>query len=205
MKLASLAGGRDGRLAVVARDLARAALATGIAPTLQAALDDWARAKPALEALARELEAGRAEQRSRSTQRDALSPLPRAYPLGGRQRLRQSRRAGAQGARRDDAGVLLDRSARVPGRLGRLPAARRPTRRSASEDWGIDLEGEVAVVTDDVPMGTTAPRPRAAHPARHARQRLVAAEPDSRGARQGLRLLPVEAGDGVLAGRGDAG
>jgi fumarylacetoacetate (FAA) hydrolase len=48
MKLASLAGGRDGRLAVVSRDLSRAMPAQGVANTLQAALDDWPRKKPAL-------------------------------------------------------------------------------------------------------------------------------------------------------------
>ena len=61
MKLASLKGGRDGRLAVVSRDLSRALPAEGVAATLQDALDDWARSKPALEALARELESGRAK------------------------------------------------------------------------------------------------------------------------------------------------
>ena len=60
MKLATLAGGgRDGRLAVVTPDLARTALATDIAPTLQAALDDWATAAPALLARAHDLESGR--------------------------------------------------------------------------------------------------------------------------------------------------
>jgi len=55
MKLASLKGGRDGRLVVVARDLSRAAPAWGIAPTLQAALDDWDRVRPQLETTYRAL------------------------------------------------------------------------------------------------------------------------------------------------------
>ena len=78
MKLASLTGGRDGRLAVVSRDLSRAAFATDIAPTLQAALDDWRHAKLALAALAGELEAGRAKSVIFNAD-DALAPLPRAY------------------------------------------------------------------------------------------------------------------------------
>ncbi|MGH3042748.1 MAG: fumarylacetoacetate hydrolase family protein, partial [Gaiellaceae bacterium] len=78
MKLASLAGGRDGRLAVVSRDLGRAAPAAGIAQTLQGALDDWPRAEPALEALSRSLESGKAESIAFDAAR-ALAPLPRAY------------------------------------------------------------------------------------------------------------------------------
>ena len=58
MKLASLKGGRDGRLIVVSRDLRRAADAGGIAPTLQAALDDWDRAAPKLADLAAAVEHG---------------------------------------------------------------------------------------------------------------------------------------------------
>ena len=58
MKLASLKGGRDGRLVVVSRDLSSYADAQAIAPTLQAALDDWAAVAPRLEALARDLESG---------------------------------------------------------------------------------------------------------------------------------------------------
>ncbi len=62
MKLATLRNGaRDGRLVVVSRDLARAVAAAGIAPTLQAALDDWAAAAPLLARTAAALEAGRAE------------------------------------------------------------------------------------------------------------------------------------------------
>ena len=57
--------------------------------------------------------------------------------------------------------VLLDRSARLPGRLGRFPRPPTADAPFASEDWGIDLEGEVAVITDDVPMGTERRTPRA--------------------------------------------
>ncbi|MCU1279660.1 MAG: fumarylacetoacetate hydrolase, partial [bacterium] len=79
MKLATLrAGGRDGTLVVVTRDGSRYATATAIAPTLQAALDDWSRAEPRLRALAAELEAGQAP--SQPLDVHALhAPLPRAY------------------------------------------------------------------------------------------------------------------------------
>ena len=78
MKLASLKSGRDGQLAVVSKDLTRAVRAGGIAPTLQAALDDWQELAPQLAALAVELETGViAGFRFRET--DCASPLPRAY------------------------------------------------------------------------------------------------------------------------------
>ena len=71
--------------------------------------------------------------------------------------------------------------------------------------WGIDLEAEVAVITDDVPMATTAADAAGAHQAHHAGQRLVAARAHSRRARQGLRLLPIQARHRVLSRGGDAG
>ncbi len=154
MKLASLAGGRDGRLAVVSKDLTRAAPAAAIAPTLQAALDDWTRAKPALAALARELEAGQAESLPFDATK-VLSPLPRAYHwvdgsayVNHVELVRKSRGATMPESFWTDPLVYQGGSDDfLP------PAADAPF---DSEDWGIDLEGEVAVVTDDVPMGTNA-------------------------------------------------
>lgn len=155
MKLASLAGpGRDGALAVVSRDLARATRATRVAPTLQAALDDWARTAPALEALARELEAGRADSFAFDPGQ-ALAPLPRAYHwvdgsayVNHVELVRKARGAEMPQSFWTDPLVYQGGSDDfLP------PAADAPF---ASEDWGIDLEGEVAVVTDDVPMGTDA-------------------------------------------------
>ena len=155
MKLATLAdGSRDGRLAVVSRDLRRAMPADLVAPTLQAALDDWARARPALEALARELEAGRAGEFAFDPAH-ALAPLPRAYHwvdgsayVNHVELVRKARGATMPESFWTDPLVyqggsddLLPPTADVP---------------FASEDWGIDLEGEVAVVTDDVPMGVDA-------------------------------------------------
>ena len=76
MKLATLKDGRDGRLVVVSRDLARCAPAASVAVTLQAALDDWASSRPALEAIASELESGGGDSFDETT---CASPLPRAY------------------------------------------------------------------------------------------------------------------------------
>ena len=78
MKLASLKGGRDGKLVVVSRDLAWCTDASFIAPTLQAALDDWGRVEAHLRLLATDLEHG-VIPRERFHEREALAPLPRAY------------------------------------------------------------------------------------------------------------------------------
>jgi fumarylacetoacetate (FAA) hydrolase len=154
MKLATLPGGRDGKLAVVSRDLTRAMPALGIANTLQAALDDWPRKKPALEALARELESGRAPGVPFNPA-EALSPLPRAYHwvdgsayVNHVELVRKARGATMPESFWTDPLVYQGGSDDfLP------PQADAPF---ASEDWGIDLEGEVAVVTDDVPMGVDA-------------------------------------------------
>jgi len=78
MKLGSLKDGRDGRLVVVSRDLAWCADAGHIAPTLQSALDDWARIGPQLDLLATDLAHGTIP-RERFHERSAAAPLPRAY------------------------------------------------------------------------------------------------------------------------------
>ncbi len=154
MKLASLKGGRDGRLAVVSRDLSRALPAGEVAATLQDALDDWPRRKPALEALARELESGRA-QGVPFDPAEALSPLPRAYHwVDGSAYVNHVELVRkARGATMPDS-FWTDPLVYQGGSDDFLP----PTADApfASEDWGIDLEGEVAVVTDDVPMGIDA-------------------------------------------------
>ena len=133
MKLASLKAGRDGRLVVVSRDLARCTPAEGIAPTLQAALESWSEAAPRLRRLAEDLETGRVEGqalRPGCLRRAAAARLPVARRLG----LRHPRRAGAQGARRRAAGALLERSADVSGRLRRL---RRPARADRGDQRGL--------------------------------------------------------------------
>jgi fumarylacetoacetate (FAA) hydrolase len=155
MKLASLRdGSRDGRLAVVSRDLTRCTDASGIAPTLQSALDDWPRLAPGLEALAHQLELGSVPS-DRFHERDALSPLPRAYQwLDGSAYLNHA--ALVRRAR----GAELPASAwsdplMYQGGSASFLAPRDPIL-LADEAWGIDFEGEVAVVVGDVPMGATA-------------------------------------------------
>jgi len=155
MKLATLAdGSRDGRLAVVSRDLSRAAWATGIAQTMQAALDDWGHAAPALEKLARALESDGAAAFDFEPAR-ALSPLPRAYHwVDGSAYVNHVELVRkARGATMPES-FWTDPLVYQGGSDDLLPPAGDAA--FANEDGGIDIEGEVAVITDDVPMGTDA-------------------------------------------------
>src|SRR5579859_6723983 len=120
MKLASLKGGRDGRLVVVSNDLAWFTEAHHIAPTLQAALDHWAGVEPVLRGLAESLE-HEAVPKERFHEHQAAS-----LSVGRRVGLCEPRGPGAPGARRRDAGKLLDRSLDVPGRVRRVPGPARP-------------------------------------------------------------------------------
>jgi fumarylacetoacetate (FAA) hydrolase len=156
MKLGSLKeGGRDGTLIVVSRDLARAAKATGIAPTMQAALDDWSRTAPRLNALSEELNAGRAQGAFALDFAALAAPLPRAYEfvdgsayLPHVERVRRARGAEVPESFYTDPLMYQATSASFYGPRDPILAA--------TEDWGIDLEAEVIVVTDDVPMGVGA-------------------------------------------------
>ena len=153
MKLASLKGGRDGRLVVASKDLARCASAAAVAPTLQAALDNWDAALPGLTEIADALEAGHAAHMAFDPAQCA-APLPRAYAwLDGSAYVNH---------------VALVRKARgveVPASFWTDPlmyqggsdvmlGARDPIP-TADEAWGIDLEAEVVVILGDVPMGAT--------------------------------------------------
>ncbi|MEJ1156965.1 fumarylacetoacetate hydrolase family protein [Prosthecomicrobium sp. N25] len=154
MKLATLKDRtRDGQLVVVSRDLTRCVSARPIAATLQAALDDWAHVGPRLADLAHDLELG-ALPSQRFHEHDALSPLPRAYQW-----------ADGSAYVNHVALVRRARGAEMPESFWTDPLVyqggsdtfigpRDPVR-LGSEDWGIDLEAEVAVVTDDVPQGAT--------------------------------------------------
>ena len=156
MKLGSLKeGGRDGTLIVVGRDLKNAVKASGIAPTLQAALDDWSHAAPRLNVLSEELNAGRAQGAFALDLAALAAPLPRAYEfvdgsayLPHVARVRRARGAEVPESFYTDPLMYQATSAGFYGPRDPILAA--------SEDWGIDLEAEVVVVTDDVPMGTTA-------------------------------------------------
>jgi len=154
MKLATMKNGtRDGRLVVVSRDLTRCTSAELVVPTLQAALDDWETVGPRLADLAEGLEHG-AVPDERFHERDALSPLPRAYQwLDGSayvNHIELVRRA---------------RGAEMPPSFWTDPLmyqggsdaflAPRESIRMADESWGIDFEAEIAVVVGDVPMGAS--------------------------------------------------
>lgn len=154
MKLASLKNGtRDGRLVVVSHDIAWCADAASIAPTLQAALDDWERAKPELEALSRAVNA-ESTALERFHEHDALSPLPRAFQwadgsayVNHVELVRKARKAQMPDSFWTDPLMYQ-------GGSDAFLAPRDPIR-MADEAWGIDMEGEIAVITGDVPMGAS--------------------------------------------------
>ncbi|HET7268967.1 MAG TPA: fumarylacetoacetate hydrolase family protein [Oleiagrimonas sp.] len=155
MKLASLkTGGRDGTLIVVGRDLTRAVEAANIAPTLQAALEDWSNVAPRLNALYADLNAGKADGAFDVDPTALAAPLPRAYEfLDGSaylphvERVRKARGATVPETFYSDPLMYQGTSAGFLGPRDDVVVA--------SEDYGIDLEAEVVVVTDDVPMGAT--------------------------------------------------
>lgn len=162
MKLGSLKeGGRDGTLIVVNRALTQAVKATGIAPTLQAALDDWSSTAPRLNALYEELNAGTAQGAFALDMHALASPLPRAYEFvdGSAYLPHVERVRRARGAEVPESFYVdpLMYQAVSAGFLGPRDPVVVP-----SEDYGIDLEAEVVVVTDDVPMAAT-PEQAAAH------------------------------------------
>lgn len=154
MKLASLPGGRDGRLVVVSSDLAWFAEAGHLVPTLQAALDDWDRHEPALQALATELEHG-AIPRERFHERAALAPLPRAYQWadGSAYVNHVELVRKARGAELPDS--FWHDPLMYQGGSDDLRGARAPIT-LADEAWGCDMEAEICVVTGDVPQGISA-------------------------------------------------
>ena len=153
MKLASLKSGRDGRLVVVSNDLAWFTDAFLIAPTLQAALDDWERCEPELRALAESLEHD-AVPKGRFHERDADAPLPRAYQWadGSAYVNHVELVRKARGAEMPET-FWTDPLMYQGGSDGML-APRDPIP-LADESWGCDLEAEVVVVTGDVPQGVT--------------------------------------------------
>lgn len=155
MKLGSLKeGGRDGTLIVVSRDLATAVRATGIAATLQQALDDWSNTAPRLNALYESLNAGDADGVFDVDVARLAAPLPRAYEfvdgsayLPHVERVRRARGAEVPESFYTDPLMYQATSA---GFLGP-----RDTVKVTSEDHGIDLEAEIVVITDDVPMAVS--------------------------------------------------
>jgi fumarylacetoacetate (FAA) hydrolase len=154
MKLASLKNGRDGRLVVVTDDLAWCADAPRIVPTMQAALDDWTHAEPHLRALAESLEHG-AIPRMRFHEREAASPLPRAYQWADGSAyvnhvalVRQARGAKMPESFWTEPLMYQGGSDAFLGPRDAIPLG--------DESWGCDFEAEVAVIVDDVEMGISA-------------------------------------------------
>ena len=155
MKLASLKSGsdprRDGRLVVVSNDLAWYAPATEVAPTLQAALDDWDRCAPMLKALALSLESG-GLPRERFHEHEAASPLPRAFGwLDGSAYLNHVALVRQVKVADLPASYSTDPLMYQGGSEGFL-APRDPIP-LADEAYGCDLEGEIAVIIGDVTLG----------------------------------------------------
>lgn len=153
MKLASLKHGRDGRLVVVSKDLNWFTDAFLIAPTLQAALDDWERCEPLLRALAESLE-HEAVPRGRFHERDAAAPLPRAYQwadgsayVNHVELVRKARGAEMPATFWTDPLMYQGGSDQFMGPRDAIPLK--------DEAWGCDLEAEIVVVTGDVPLGAT--------------------------------------------------
>ena len=155
MKLATLKNDtRDGRLVVVSKDLTRCCEASHIAPTLQAALDDWEQCAPKLEALYRDVE-HEAVPCERFHERLAESPLPRAYQwadgsayINHVELVRKARGAEVPESFYSDPLMYQGGSDAFLGPRDDIPLG--------DPEWGCDMEGEVAVITDDVPAGTSA-------------------------------------------------
>lgn len=156
MKLATLKDGtRDGQLVVVSRDLKTAHVADGIALTLQRALDDWGFIAPQLERLYEDLNAGKTHRHFDFDPKRCMAPLPRAFQwadgsayVNHVELVRKARNAEMPESFWHDPLMYQGGSDDFVGPTDDILLA--------SEDWGIDFEGEVAVITDDVPMGTTA-------------------------------------------------
>ncbi len=186
MKLGTLKdGSRNGQLVVVSRDLKHAIPADNIAPTLQAALDDWDYCASQLGSLYEEL--NRNPSGSRVFEPDFAqfaAPLPRAYQwldgssyLAHVELVRKARGATMPPEFKKDPLMYQGDSDYFIGPRDAIEAL--------SEDWGIDLEAEVAVVLDDVPMGT--PSDKASE---HIRLLMILNDVSLR------NLIPAELGKG---------
>jgi len=155
MKLATYKdGSRDGQLVVVSRDLATAHYATGIAGKLQQALDDWGFIAPQLQDLYEALNAGKARHAFPFEPQRCMAPLPRAYQwadgsayINHVELVRAARKAEVPETFYTDPLMYQGGSDDFLGPCDEVVVP--------SEDFGIDFEAEVAVVTGDVPMRAT--------------------------------------------------
>jgi fumarylacetoacetate (FAA) hydrolase len=156
MKLASLRNGTpDGELIVVSRDLTKMARATDIAPTMQAALDQWHDVRPRLEVRSREIGSGGDAEPFDATR--VHSPLPRAYQwcdgsvyLAHMERMSKWIGTPVDPRFKQEPWMYQGASDAFLGPTDDIPAQ--------SEEWGIDYEAEIAVVTTAVPYGASPTR-----------------------------------------------
>ncbi len=162
MKLASLKSGRDGRLVVVSRDLARCIAVPEIAATMQQALDRWEECAPGLRRVADELNSGRHGEAFPAGSGGVAAPLPRAFHwVDGSayvthvELVRRARGVEMPPSFWTDPLVYQGGSDDFLGPTDEAPFL--------SEDWGIDLEAEVAVITGEVAMGSSAEQVRRRH------------------------------------------
>lgn len=158
MKLATqFDGTRDGRLVVVSRDLTEAVAVPDIAPTLQAALDNWSALAPQLKKVYAEMNAGRVTQAMPFAEAACASPLPRAYHwadgsayVNHVELVRKARGAEMPPSFWEDPLMYQGGSDDFLGPREPIDCL--------SDEWGLDFEGEIAVITDDVPMGVSVER-----------------------------------------------
>jgi len=155
MKLASLRHGRDGMLVVVSRDLKSCVAVPHIAPIFQRAVDDWADTAPRLMRVYDLLNENQAEGAKPFDAAECMAPIPRAYQWADGsayvthvELVRKARGAEMPPSFWTDPLMYQGGS---DGFIGPCDAIL-----AADEAWGIDFEGEVAVITDDVPMGVDA-------------------------------------------------
>ncbi|MGF1755901.1 fumarylacetoacetate hydrolase family protein [Vibrio makurazakiensis] len=155
MKLATIRNSsRDGRLVVVSRDLTKYVSVENIALTLQSALDNWEQVKHQLEEVYQALNNGNIEHSVTFEQTECCSPLPRAFQwadgsayVNHVELVRRARGAEMPETFWHDPLMYQGGSDAFIGPRENIPLG--------SESWGIDFEGEVAVITGDVPMGAS--------------------------------------------------
>lgn len=155
MKLATYKdGSRDGQLVVVSRDLSTAHYATGIANKMQQALDDWGFIAPQLVDLYETLNLGKARHAFPFDPAMCMAPLPRAYQwadgsayINHVELVRAARGAEVPESFYQDPLMYQGGSDDFMGAQDDVVCA--------SEDFGIDFEAEIAVITADVPMNST--------------------------------------------------
>jgi fumarylacetoacetate (FAA) hydrolase len=156
MKLASYNNGRrDGQLMLVSRDLSKAVAVPAIAHTMQQLMDSWDLLRPQLQELYDALNEGKLDNAVDFDEAKCLSPLPRAYQwadgsayVNHVELVRKARGADMPETFWTDPLIYQGGSDSFIAPKADIPLA--------SEDWGIDFESEIAVITTDVPMGVSA-------------------------------------------------